>query len=593
MPMNTKTRLLIERITEGELVPKVKAGDGKQQKQRRVLSVENKSAETKGQSVNSRQIAASSWQQDNRQGTNGNGKQEAVGSEQSAGLQDQEAGGIEQSAGGKAHSAKSIAQIAESRRRGAKGKKLSAFSDQLSAEERRNTDRHEAVQIRQKAGSKALSDSCAGRELEEKIRDRSARVGVIGLGYVGLGLAVEMGKTGFQVTGIDVDTEKVDSVNAGISYIPDVTNEVLLSLVAKGKIRAVQSLAAVKDLDTVSICVPTPLRKTKEPDLSYVIAAVEAVRDFLRPEQLIILESTTYPGTTQELVLPTLEQTGLKVGKDFFLAFSPERIDPGNKAYTTPNIPKVVGGVTPRCTELAAQFYHQFVEKIVPVTSPTYAEMVKLLENTFRNVNIALANEMALLCHKLDINVWEVIDAAKTKPFGFMAFYPGPGLGGHCIPVDPYYLTWKARMNGAEPRLIELATSINNQMPAFTISRIADALNEREKSLRGSKILAVGITYKRDASDTRESPALEVLNGLHDKGASVYYSDPFVRSIEINGRVIRSLNLTPEVLESMDCAVVLTDHSSFNYAMISAHSRLIVDCRNVLKGFNRENLVLL
>jgi len=352
-------------------------------------------------------------------------------------------------------------------------------------------------------------------------------------------------------------------------------------------------MAAVKDLDSVSICVPTPLRKTKEPDLSYVIAAVEAVRDYLRPGQLIILESTTYPGTTLELVLPTLEQTGLKVGKDFFLAFSPERIDPGNKAYTTPNIPKVVGGVTSRCTELAALLYHQFAEKIVPVTSPTYAEMVKLLENTFRSVNIALANEMALLCHKFDINVWEVIDAAKTKPFGFMAFYPGPGLGGHCIPVDPYYLTWKARMNGAEPRLIELATSINNQMPAFTISRIADALNEREKSLRGSKILAIGITYKRDASDTRESPALEVLKGLHDKGASVYYSDPFVRSIEINGRVIRSVNLTPEVLRSMDCAVVLTDHSSFNYAMIGAHSRLIVDCRNVLKGFNKENLVLL
>jgi len=439
----------------------------------------------------------------------------------------------------------------------------------------------------------ALSDSRAGRELEKKIRDRSARVGVIGLGYVGLGLALEMAKAGFQVTGIDVDKEKVDSVNAGISYIPDVTNEVLLSLAAKGNIKAVQPMAAMKDLDTVSICVPTPLRKTKEPDLSYVIAAVEAVRDFLRPGQLIILESTTYPGTTQELVLPTLAQTGLKVGKDFFLAFSPERIDPGNKAYTTSNIPKVVGGVTPRCTELAALLYHQFAEKIVPVTSPTYAEMVKLLENTFRSVNIALANEMALLCHKFDINVWEVIDAAKTKPFGFMAFYPGPGLGGHCIPVDPYYLTWKAKMNGAEPRLIELATSINNQMPAFTISRIADALNEKEKSLRGSNILAVGITYKRDASDTRESPALEVLNGLHDKGASVYYSDPFVRSIEINGRVIRSVNLTPEVLRSMDCAVVLTEHSSFNYAMIVAHSRLIVDCRNVLKGFNRQNIVLL
>jgi len=566
--MKQKTRLLIDRITEKEPVPEVKAGNGKQQKQYRVVSVESKSAESE---ATTRQLTT-----DNRPQTTDHGQLDNR-------LQDQEA---KREAG-----VSTELRVLSTEQYGPR-----TTDYRLQDNSRRREADMTVLNLDGKARSakrSALSDSLAGRELEKKIRDRSARVGVIGLGYVGLALALEMAKAGFQVTGIDVDKEKVDSVNAGISYIPDVTNEVLLSLAAKGNIKAVQSMAAVKDLDTVSICVPTPLRKTKEPDLSYVIAAVEAVRDFLRPGQLIILESTTYPGTTQELVLPTLAQTGLKVGKDFFLAFSPERIDPGNKAYTTSNIPKVVGGVTPRCTELAALLYHQFAEKIVPVTSPTYAEMVKLLENTFRSVNIALANEMALLCHKFDINVWEVIDAAKTKPFGFMAFYPGPGLGGHCIPVDPYYLTWKAKMNGAEPRLIELATSINNQMPAFTISRIADALNEREKSLRGSKILAVGITYKRDASDTRESPALEVLNGLHDKGASVYYSDPFVRSIEINGRVIRSVNLTPEVLRSMDCAVVLTEHSSFNYAMIVAHSRLIVDCRNVLKGFNRQNIVLL
>ena len=352
--------------------------------------------------------------------------------------------------------------------------------------------------------------------MEKKIRDRSAKVGVIGLGYVGLGLAIEMAKAGFQVRGIDVDREKVDSVNAGISYIPDVASESLLSLVRGERLEATDSMEAVKSLDAVSICVPTPLRKSKDPDLSYIISAVDTVKKYLRQEQLIILESTTYPGTTRELVLPALEDTGLKVGKDFFLAYSPERIDPGNPSYSTQSIPKVIGGITPRCFELAALLYGQFIERIVPVSTPETAEMVKLLENTFRSVNIALANEFALLCHKFSINVWEVIEAAKTKPFGFMAFYPGPGLGGHCIPVDPHYLMWKAKMNGVEPRLIEIATAINNQMPAFTITRVADALNDREKSIRGSKILALGITYKRDTSDMRESPALEIMKGLHE-----------------------------------------------------------------------------
>jgi UDP-N-acetyl-D-glucosamine dehydrogenase len=433
----------------------------------------------------------------------------------------------------------------------------------------------------------------AGIELATKIHDRSARVGVIGLGYVGLTLALEMAKEGFQVVGIDIDREKVESVNAGISYILDVPSESLLSFVKKKRIRATESLGALEDLDTVSICVPTPLRKTKEPNLSYVIAAIEAVHNHLRRGQLIILESTTYPGTTHELVLPTLEETGLQVGRDFFLAYSPERVDPGNRAYTTRNIPKIIGGITPQCTELAALLYQQFVERVIPVSSTDTAEMVKLLENTFRSVNIALANEMALICHSFGIDVWDVIDAAKTKPFGFMAFYPGPGLGGHCIPVDPHYLTWKARMNGSELRLIELAGHINSQMPAFTISRIIDALNEREKSVKGSKILGLGVAYKRDVNDIRESPALEVLRGLCEKGALVFYSDPYVPLIELNGKAVKSININPEVLRSMDCVVVLTDHRAFNYEMIATHSSLIFDSRNALEESSRSNVICL
>jgi UDP-N-acetyl-D-glucosamine dehydrogenase len=427
--------------------------------------------------------------------------------------------------------------------------------------------------------------------LEKRIRDRCARVGVIGLGYVGLPLVVEMAKAGFEVTGIDIDGSKAESVNAGKSYILDVPSETLQSLVTRGSIRATQSQAVVENLDAVSICVPTPLGKTKTPDLSYVIAAVEAVHNHLRPEQLIVLESTTYPGTTRELVLPILEKSDLKVGKDFFLAYSPERVDPGNKSYTTQNIPKVIGGITERCTELAALFYRQFIEGVVPVSSPEVAEMVKLLENTFRSVNIALANEMALMCQKFAINVWEVIEAAKTKPFGFMAFYPGPGLGGHCIPVDPYYLTWKAKMNGFEPRLIELAGYINSQMPTFTVSHVANALNERQKSLKGSKILVLGVTYKRNTNDIRESPALEVLHGLYEKGAFVYYSDPYVPSLEIDNRTLKSTATTPEVLQSMDCVLVLTDHSNFNYEMIAAHSFLLLDKRNALKDFSGSNII--
>src|SRR3972149_10226787 len=426
----------------------------------------------------------------------------------------------------------------------------------------------------------------AQRALEYKIGNRSARRGLIGLCCVGLPLATEMAQAGFHTTGIALDRRKVESINAGISPVPDVTNDTLFPLVVAGKITATQSLAAVENLDAVSVCVPTPLRKTKDPDLSYIIAAFEAIRNHLRPEQLVILEGTTYPCTTRELVLPILERSGMEAGKDFFLAYSPERVDPGNKKYTTRNIPKVIGGITRRCTELAALLYQNFVETIVPVASPETAEMVKLLENTFRSVNIALANEMSLVCHKLGINVWDGIEAAQTKPFGFMPFYPGPGLGGHCIPVDPHYLTWKARMNGVEPRLIELAGHINSEMPSFVISRVSGALNERQKSLKGSKILGLGLAYKKDTTATRESPAIEVLQGLREKGAQVYYSDPYVRQIEISGTVFVSLDLTPSNLQSMDCAVLLTDHSAFDYELIATHSPLIIDTRNALKEFS-------
>ena len=430
-----------------------------------------------------------------------------------------------------------------------------------------------------------------GRELARKIRDRSANLGVIGLGYTGIQLALEMAEKGFRVTGIDFDGSKVDSINAGISYVVDVQNERLYSAVAAKNLRATQSFASLEFLDTISICVPTPLGKTADPNLAYMIAAVEAVHNHLKSGKLIVLESTIYPGTTREIVLPILEKSGLKAGRDFFLAYSPKRVNPRGKTYMTRSIPKVIGGMTPRCTALAALLYHQFVEQIIPVSSSESAEMVKFLENTFRSVNIALANEIARMCLKLGVNVWEVIGAAKTEPFSFMAFDQGPGLGGDCTPVDPYYVTWKAKMNGFEAGLIELAGYINSQMPAFTVSHVTDALNQRQKSLKGSRILVLGVTYKRNTNDIRESPALEVLHGLYEKGAFVYYSDPYVASLEIDNRTLKSTVTTPEVLQSMDCVLVLTDHSNFNYEMIAAHSFLVLDKRNALKDFSGSNII--
>jgi len=417
----------------------------------------------------------------------------------------------------------------------------------------------------------------------ERIRTRQARVGVIGLGYVGLPLAVEFAHAGFDVTGFDVDSAKTGQINAGRSYIPDVAEPYLADCVRAGKLRATTDMAALGAMDAIDICVPTPLRKTKDPDLSYVVMAVEAVAERLRPGQLIILESTTYPGTTDEVVQPMLEAKGLVADVDFFLAFSPERVDPGNQQFNTRNIPKIVGGVGPASTEAAAALYSATVERVVPVSSTRVAEMVKLLENTFRAVNIGLVNEIALMCNKMDIGVWEVIDAAKTKPFGFMPFYPGPGLGGHCIPIDPFYLSWKARQTGFECRFIELAGHINSSMPQFVVERVADALNSRKKAINGSRIHMVGVAYKRDVNDMRESPALDVMELLAKRGAELSYSDPFVPELMQDGRVLQSKDLAAALTPPPDCAVICTDHSAFDYDALVDSGTLIVDTRNALK----------
>src|SRR3954465_8652267 len=364
--------------------------------------------------------------------------------------------------------------------------------------------------------------------LREKIRTRRARAGIVGLGYVGLPLAVELGKAGFHATGIDLDPRKVDSINDGRSYIPDVATADVQALHAQGRLDATTDFAIVRALDTINICVPTPLRKTKDPDMSYIVSAVEGIAKHLHPGMLIVLESTTYPGTTEEVVQPMLEATGLKAGGDFFLAFSPGRVGPGNPTFQTHNVPKVVGGFSPTCSQLAGELYGSAIQTIVQVSSTRVAEMVKLLENTFRAVNIGLVNELALMCDRMNINVWEVVDAAKTKPFGFMPFSPGPGLGGHCIPIDPFYLSWKAKQTGFDPRFIELAGQINGGMPHFVVDKIADALNRHQKSINGSTVLILGIAYKRDIDDMRESPALDVMALLHQKGAHVRYADPYV-----------------------------------------------------------------
>ena len=417
----------------------------------------------------------------------------------------------------------------------------------------------------------------------ERIRTKQARIGVIGLGYVGLPLAVEFARQGFNVTGFDVDQSKTTEINAGKSYIPDVPQADLCAVVTAGRLRATHDMSQLAEMDAIDICVPTPLRKTKDPDLSYVVLAVEAVAATLRRGQLVILESTTYPGTTDEVVQPMLEAKGQKADVDFFLAFSPERVDPGNATYTTRNIPKIVGGVGEASTRVACALYGTIVDRVVPVSSTRVAEMVKLLENTFRAVNIGLVNEIALMCHKMDIGVWEVIDAAKTKPFGFMPFYPGPGLGGHCIPIDPFYLSWKARQNGFECRFIELAGHINASMPQYVIERVADALNTNRKPINGSRIHLLGVAYKRDVNDMRESPALDVIELLHKRGAELSYSDPFVPELRHGGRVMTSISAERALERVPDCLVICTDHSVFDYDAIVESGALIVDTRNALK----------
>jgi UDP-N-acetyl-D-glucosamine dehydrogenase len=429
--------------------------------------------------------------------------------------------------------------------------------------------------------------SALAAALLKKIESRTARTGVVGLGYVGLPLAVELARAGFHATGIDLDDRKIKAIKDGRSYIPDVTTADVMAFTKAGKLDATTDFAIVKELDTINICVPTPLRKTKDPDMSYIVSAVEAIAKHLHKGMLIVLESTTYPGTTDEVVQPILEATGLKAGIDFFIAFSPERVDPGNPNFQTHNVPKVVGGLTPHCAQLAGALYGCAIETIVPVSSTRVAEMVKLLENTFRAVNIGLVNELALMCDKMNIDVWEVVDAAKTKPFGFMAFYPGPGLGGHCIPIDPFYLSWKAKQTGFDPRFIELAGHINAGMPHYVVDKVGEALNTKRKPINGSKVLVAGIAYKRDIDDMRESPALDVMGLLHAKGAIVSYADPFVPELhgrEWSGRHdMKAVDLTRGSIGQYDCVVIVTDHKAFDYNAIVAEADTVVDTRNAIK----------
>jgi UDP-N-acetyl-D-glucosamine dehydrogenase len=433
------------------------------------------------------------------------------------------------------------------------------------------------------------------RDLVERFRAHTATVGVVGLGYVGLPLAIVLGEAGYRVIGVDRDPEKVAKLQQGHSYIEDIPQDVLRKLVDDGRLKATTDFAALASADGVSICVPTPLRKTGDPDLSFIVSSAQALRPVLHRGMVIILESTSYPGTTRELVLPELEAGGLRVGEDIFLAFSPERVDPGRKDWTTKNTPKVIGGVTPVCTEVAASMYESAMTTIVRVSSSEVAEMTKLLENTFRAVNIAMVNEMALMCDRLGIDVWEVIDAAASKPFGFMRFTPGPGLGGHCIPIDPLYLSWKLKQVKYNARIIDLASEINTNMPRFVVSRVQDALNERGKPLKGARLLVLGVAYKPDISDVRESPSLDVIGLLRAKGATVEYFDPFVPSIEHEGWGLRSVPDLDEAARRADCVVVVTNHSSVDYRRLAESASLIFDSRNALRaaGVDSERVIRL
>jgi UDP-N-acetyl-D-glucosamine dehydrogenase len=420
-------------------------------------------------------------------------------------------------------------------------------------------------------------------ELLKRIESGTARVGTLGLGYVGLPLSVEFAAAGLEVIGFDLSSDKVTAVNRGTSYVKDVASERLAPLVRAGKLKATTDFEALASCDAVIICVPTPLGKTKDPDLTMVVDAAKAIAGRLRAGQLVVLESTTYPGTTEELILPILEERGLKVGESFFLAFSPERVDPGNQRFNTRNTPKIIGGMTPHCSAVAHALYRRAVDTVIAVSTPRAAEMVKLLENTFRSVNIGLVNEVALMCDRLGVDVWEVIDAAASKPFGFMPFYPGPGLGGHCIPIDPFYLSWKLRTLNYRARFIELAGEINSEMPEYVCERVSSALNERERSVKGSRVLVLGVAYKKDVDDVRESPALDILKLLESRGAHVSYNDPNVASLALDDITMHSVDLLPAVREA-DVVVIVTDHSSYPYREIVENARLILDTRNATKG---------
>jgi UDP-N-acetyl-D-glucosamine dehydrogenase len=418
------------------------------------------------------------------------------------------------------------------------------------------------------------------QDLINKAERRQIHFGIVGLGYVGLPLAVELAKAGYRVLGFDINPDVVEGLNAGQSHVKDVSDAQLRQQCER--FSATTDMSRLSEPDAISICVPTPLSKFKDPDVSYIVAATDAVKKRLRRGQAVILESTTYPGTTREIMLPALESTGLKVGHDFFLAFSPERVDPGNPHYGTRNTPKVVGGITPDCRRVAVALYQPAIDTLVPVSTTEAAELVKLLENTFRSVNIGLVNEMAIVCDKLGVDVWEVIEAASTKPFGFMKFLPGPGLGGHCIPIDPHYLAWKMRGLNYKTRFIDLAGELNTEMPEFWVRKLLEALNGQGKAVRGASVLVLGVAYKRDIDDIRESPALDIIRLLRGQGARVTYSDPHVPRFRENGQEFRSVELTPEVVGAVDCVMIVTDHTAVDYRMIKRAAKLVVDTRNAL-----------
>lgn len=428
-------------------------------------------------------------------------------------------------------------------------------------------------------------------ELLDRIGRKDVVCGVVGLGYVGLPLAYELARAGFRVIGFDISERTVESVNSGVSHIRDVKSETLAEVVGPNGLEATTDMGRLSECDAISICVPTPLSKTRDPDISYVASAASAISAALRPGQLVVLESTTYPGTTRELVLPVLERSGLKVGEDFFLCFSPERVDPGNQTWNTVNTPKVIGGITPACVEAGQALYSQVMERVVPVSSTEAAELTKLLENTFRAINIALVNEMAQVADRLDVDVWEVIDAAATKPFGFMKFVPGPGIGGHCIPLDPYYLVWKMKTLDYKTRMVELAGEINAEMPRFVVTKIQDALNGHYRALNGSRVLILGVAYKRDIDDVRESPALDVIRLLEERGAEIRYHDPFVPVLDEDGVHRESVDLTDEELTAADCVVITTDHTVVDYDRVVRLARLVVDTRNATRGIEADHVI--